>query len=289
MTENVPFNFCGLPKQYSSQKTAKIVVQPIPFDKTSSWVRGAEKGPNAIIEASRNMELYDIETDSEVCEQGIFTAKEIKAKNPEEMVETVYEKTMQLLENKKFVVSLGGEHSVSIGTIKAHSERFEKLSVLHLDAHSDRRDSYEKSKFNHACVMARVQELVDNIVSVGIRSMDSSEKQNIKNSKIFFAHEIRESKNWADDAIEVLSENVYITIDLDVFDSGIMPSTGTPEPGGLDWYQAMELLKKTIKKKNVVGFDVVELCQNKNNKAPDFLAAKLIYRILSEKFCGKKK
>ncbi len=289
MTENIPFNYCGLFKEYANEKTAKIVVLQIPFDKTCSWVHGAEKGPNAIIEASRNMELYDIETGSEVCQQGIFTAKPIKAKNPEEMLEKVFEKTKEFLGKKKFVVCLGGEHSVSIGTIKAHAEKFENLSVLHLDAHTDRRDSYEGSKFNHACTMSRVQELVNNIVSVGIRSMDSSEKNNIKNSKLIFAHKILEQKNWIEDAVEALSQNVYITIDLDFFDSGIMPSTGTPEPGGLDWYQAMELLKKTIEKKNVVGFDVVELCPNPSNKAPDFLAAKLAYRILSEKFSANKK
>lgn len=284
MTENVPFNFCGLPKEYASFEKAKIVVLPVPFDKTSTWIKGADKGPKAIIEASPNMEFYDIETDTEVFEQGICTEKPIIAKTPEKMVEKVFEKTIELLGKKKFVVVLGGEHSVSIGAIKAHAKAFDDLSVLHLDAHTDRRDSYEGSKLNHACAMARVQEIVDNIVSVGVRSMDSSEKQNIRNSEIFFAHNIMESKDWMQKALDKLSDNVYVTIDLDVFDSGIMPSTGTPEPGGLDWYNVINFLKMLAKDKNIVGFDVVELCPSKQNKAPDFLAAKLVYQLLTLKF-----
>lgn len=301
-----PFNFGGLTAEYTNYIKAKIVVLPIPFDKTTTWGKGSDKGPKAMIEASMNMELYDIPTDSEVFLKGIFTAKDIKAPTPETMVKKAYEKVKEFLADNKFVVSLGGEHSVSVGPIKAYAEKFKNLSVLHLDAHSDRREEYDGSKLSHACAMARAEEIINpapfkkggrikdvvpsaeevakSVVSVGIRSMDSSELKNIKKDKIFYAEEIRKSKNWIKEATNKLSKNVYVTIDLDVFDSSIMPSTGTPEPGGMDWYQVIDLLKKVSQNKNIVGFDVVELMPTAN-KAPDFLAAKLIYKLLSYKFC----
>ena len=164
---------------------------------------------------------------------------------------------------------------------------FENISILHLDAHSDMRDEYEKNKYSHACVMARAKEITDNIVSVGVRSMDSSELSNINKNNIFYASEIFKSKEWTNKVVDKLSEDVYITLDLDVFDPGIMPSTGTPEPGGLGWYQVIELLKNVSENKNIVGADVVELCPSQN-KAPDFLAAKLTYKLLSYKFENKK-
>lgn len=278
------YNFGGLPKEYSIYEDSDIVILPVPFDKTSTWMRGADKGPSAIIEASRNMELYDIETDFEVYKKGIFTASEIIAHTSKEMIRNTYDKVMSVLENGKFVVVLGGEHTVSVGPIKAHAEFFQDIVILHLDAHSDMRYSYEGNKYSHACVMARVKEITKNIVSVGIRSMDSSELKNINRDKIFYASEIHRSKNWIKQVCKQLSQNVYITIDLDVFDSSIMPSTGTPEPGGLDWYQVISLLENITRNKNIVGFDVVELCPS-SNKAPDFLAAKLIYKLLSLIFC----
>lgn len=276
-------NFAGLQDDFFSYGNSKIVILPISFDKTSSWIKGSDKGPEAIIEASKNMELYDIETDSEVFKQGIFTDKKIISENSKMMIGEVYNRTKQLLQDKKFVVVLGGEHSVSLGAIKSYAEHFPILSVLHLDAHSDRRDSYEGNKYSHACVIARVEEIVENIVSVGIRSMDSSELGKLDKDKIFYAKEIYNSESWVDKVVSKLSENVYVTIDLDVFDPGIMPSTGTPEPGGLSWYSVLKLLKKVFERRNVVGFDVVELCPSLY-KAPDFLAAKLIYKLLSYKF-----
>lgn len=278
---NTPNNFGGIEKKYSNYKDSKIVILPVPFDETSTWIKGSDKGPAAIIGASKNMELYDIQADSEVYKEGIFTSRKISANNPAAMVSKVYQKVRGLLADKKFVVVLGGEHSVSVGAIRAHAEKYPDLSVLHLDAHSDRRDEYGGSKYNHACAMARAEEMVNNVISAGIRSLDSSELKNIKKDKIFFAHDIHNKKSWIKKAVSMLSEKVYITIDLDVFDPGIMPSTGTPEPGGLGWYQVMELLEETAKRKEIVGFDVVELCPNKINKAPDFLAAKLVYRLLS--------
>ncbi|MBI5050954.1 MAG: agmatinase [Nitrospirae bacterium] len=290
----MPHNFGGLPRKFSNYKDSKIVILPIPFDKTSSWLKGSDKGPGAIIEASRNMELYDIETSSEVYKKGIYTAKGITAGSSKEMADKAYRTVKNLLNDKKFVVSLGGEHTVSLGTIKAHAEFFNDFSVLHLDAHSDRRDSYEGDKFSHACVMSRAKESLkfkvqssklktEDIISVGIRSMDSSELKNIDRNKIFYASEIFKTKNWIGRVLRKLSGNVYITIDLDVFDPSVMPSTGTPEPGGLDWYQLTGLLESISQNKNIVGFDVVELCPSAN-KAPDFLAAKLIYKLLSYKF-----
>lgn len=277
-------NFGDLPKQYSTLKTAKAVILPVPYDGTSTWGKGADKGPGAILEASANMELYDIETASEVYKKNIFTAKPVTEKGaPEKMVKKVETTAAEFLKKGKFVVTLGGEHSVSAGVINAYAKKFKNLSVLQLDAHSDLRPEYHGSKYNHACVMSRVRELCP-IVQVGIRSMDIIEKPFIKKDRVFFAENIYNKTDWMDKAISKLTDQVYITIDLDVFDPSILPSTGTPEPGGLGWYQVLEFLRKVIKKKNVVGFDVVELAPNKNEKSSDFLAAKLIYKLLSYKF-----
>jgi agmatinase len=276
--------FGNLPPEYSALQSAKIVIIPVPYDGTSTWLKGADKGPAAIIEASANMELYDIETDSEVYRNGIFTDKPLDVKSSaEDMVEAVRQRVEKFLEQNKFVVVLGGEHSVSIGAVKAHAADSKDITVLQLDAHADLRDEYEGSKYNHACVMARIRQLCQ-IVQVGIRSMDSSEKKLIDKRRIFFAEDIHDRVDWPSEAIANLSDNVYITIDLDVFDPSLMPSTGTPEPGGLLWYDVLRLLRAVCKERNVVGFDVVELCPNETNKAPDFLAAKLIYKLLSYKF-----
>lgn len=283
-------NFGDLPKQYSNEKDSKIVIIPVHYDKTSTWIKGADKGPKALIEASANMELYDIETDSEAYKQGIFTDTPISESNtPEDMIDEVSNKVKQHLDNDKFVITIGGEHSVSIGTLKEHAKKYDDLCVLQLDAHADLRNEYEGSKNNHACVMSRAKETCK-VIQVGIRSMDVSEKENNDPDNIFFAHTIHDNKEWFDKAISRLNKNVYITVDLDVFDPSIMPSTGTPEPGGLLWYDAISFLKKVIEERNVVGFDVVELCPNKYNKSPDFLAAKLIYKLLSYIFSkgGKK-
>lgn len=283
MANSVPNNFCGLPEKFTDYNKSKIVILPVPFDKTTTWLKGSDKGPRAIIEASKNMELYDIETASEVYKKGIFTEKAIIAKDSNAMVKKVYRKVKGLLEDGKFVVTLGGEHSISAGPIKAHSEFFDDMSILHLDAHSDRRDIYEENKYSHACIIARAREITDKIISIGIRSMDSCELKSVDNDKMFYASEIAKSKNWIKKAVSKLSKNVYVTIDLDVFDPGIMPSTGTPEPGGLGLYQVIDLLEMVSNTKNIVGADIVELCPSQN-KAPDFLAAKLIYKLLSYKF-----
>ena len=278
-------NFGDLPGEYSNLRDARIVIIPVPYDRTSTWIKGADKGSAAIIEASANMELYDIETGSEVYRKGIFTADALKVEDlpPEDMIEMVSEEVRHYIEREKFTVVVGGEHSVSIGPIKAHVKSSADVTVLQLDAHTDLRDEYNGSKYNHACVMARAREACP-IVQVGVRSMDSSEKEFIDRGRVFFAEDIYSRTGWIDEAVGKLSGKVYVTIDLDVFDPSIMPSTGTPEPGGLLWYEVLRLLKAVSDKKDIVGFDVVELCPNERNKAPDFLAAKLIYKMLSYKF-----
>ena len=279
-------NFGHLTEQYSNLEQARIVVIPVPYDGTSTWVKGADKGPSAIIKASANLELYDIETDSQVYRSGIFTDNPVEeASSPEELVEVVAARVRFHIKTEKFTVVVGGEHSVSIGSIKAYAESYGNTTVLQLDAHSDLRDEYNGSKYNHACVMARVRELCP-ILQVGIRSMDSSEKELMNGENVFFAKDICQKTDWFERAVARLSDRVYITIDLDVFDPSIMSSTGTPEPGGLLWYDVLAFLKTITQKKDVVGFDVVELCPNPQNRAPDFLAAKLIYKLLSYKFGG---
>ena len=280
------FSFGGLPEEYSSPDKSSIVIIPVAYDGTSTWCKGADKGPMAIMEASANMELYDIETESEVYKRGIFTEDETGGEiSTAEMIQIVGETVRYHIERGKFAVVVGGEHSVSIGSIKAHAERYKGLCILQLDAHSDLREEYNGSKYNHACVMARAKETCP-IVQVGIRSMDASENNSMDRSNVFFAKDIHDNTNWMKKAVSKLGDDIYITIDLDVFDPSVMSSTGTPEPGGLGWYEVLALLKSVCEKKNVVGFDVVELCPDSRNKAPDFLAAKLIYKLLSYKFEG---
>lgn len=279
--------FGDFEQQYYNPDIAKITILPVPFDTTSTWIKGADKGPQAILNASFNLEFYDIETDSEVFKEGIFTESAVEGFiDPEPMTQAVRDRVSHIFDRDKFPVVLGGEHSVSIGAIQAASEHFENLTVLQLDAHSDLRDSYEGSAYNHACVMARVKGYVP-IVQVGIRSMDACEKPNMDIGRIFFAHDVFSSPTsiWIDQVISLLTENVYVTIDLDVFDPSIMPATGTPEPGGMTWYEMTALMRKVNAVKNVVGFDIVELCPRDNLWSCDFLAAKLLYKILTYKFC----
>ena len=276
-------NFGGDEVIYDYSESGIIIV-PVPYDETSTWLRGADKGPDAILEASVNLEFYDIETSSEAHLTGINTVEPIVEKDtPEKLVNAVYNKTLSLLIDKKFPVIIGGNHTVTIGSIKAFSEYFDNLSVLQLDAHADLRQEYEGSEYNHACTMARAREFAP-IVQVGIRSISKGELRYADRDRIFYSHELYREKNLYGKAIDKLSDNVYITIDLDVFDPSIMPSTGTPEPGGPEYFELLHFLRDVIKKKNVVGFDVVELCPNQTNKSPDFIAAKIIYQLLSYKF-----
>jgi agmatinase len=281
-------NYAGIPDKFAQLETAKVVLIPVPYDGTSTWGKGADKGPEAFLKASENMEVYDIETDTEVFEQGIYLADAItENKSPEAMVKAVYAITKDYIKRNKFVTLFGGEHSISIGTIRAFNECFDNLTVLHIDAHADLRESYEGNKFSHACAVHEASQTT-NLIQVGIRSMDAIEKTFMDEEKTFFAHDMVNDEYWMDKAIDLMSSNVFITFDLDALDPSIMPSTGTPEPGGLFWYETLDFLKKVFEEKNVVGFDIVELCPKKHDKSSDFLAAKLYYKMLSYKFMDQK-
>jgi agmatinase len=256
-------NFGGAEVVYDYAESGIIIV-PVPYDETSTWIKGSDRAPDAILEASVNLEFYDVETATEVHKKGIHT--------------------IQPVTERKSPVLIGGNHTISIGSVKAFSEHFSDLTVLQLDAHSDLRQEYEGSKYNHACSMARARELAP-IVQVGIRSMSVDELPFADPDRIFYAHDLYYDKQLYASAIQKLSDNVYITVDLDVFDPSIMPSTGTPEPGGPHYYELMHFLREVAKSKNVVGFDVVELCPSSTNKSPDFIAAKVIYQLLSYIFC----
>ena len=278
--------YAGIPEEFAKLENAKIVLIPVPYDGTSTWQKGADKGPEAFLNASENMELYDIETDSEVYQQGVFLTDAItENSSPEAMVEAVHEVTKKFINKNKFVTIFGGEHSVSIGTIKAFNEMYPSLTVLHIDAHADLRKEYEGSTCNHACAVYEASQTT-NLIQVGIRSMDVKEKSIMDFGKTYFAHEMAIDDTWVDSAIDQMTDNVFITFDLDAFDPSNLPSTGTPEPGGLLWYETLEFLKHVFEEKNVVGFDIVELCPNPKEKSSDFLAAKLYYKMLTYKFCN---
>ncbi len=273
-------NFGGAEVVYDYEGSGIIIV-PVPYDETSTWMKGSDRGPDAIMEASVNLEFYDVETGTEVHKKGIHTIGPILEKSsPEKLVNTVFSKTAGLLAAGKFPVIVGGNHTVSIGSVRAFSEHFSDLSVLQLDAHTDLRQEYEGSRFNHACAMARVSEYAT-VIQVGIRSMAVEELQYARKENIFFSHELHYDKELYSKAISKLTDNVYVTIDLDVFDPSIMPSTGTPEPGGPEYFEIMHFLRDVAKNKRIVGFDVVELCPSPANKFADFVAAKVIYQLLS--------
>lgn len=276
--------FAGTDKKLAVIEVANILLQSIPYDGTSTWGKGADNGFEAFMEALENMELYDIETQSEVYKKGVHILEPFSSfKTPEEMFLSVYNHTKKLLETNKFLTTFGGEHSISIGIIKAFYEKYKKLSVLQIDAHADLRSDYLGSKYNHACALHDANKNA-HLVQVGVRSMDITEEQFMKKENVFFAEKMDGNNKWMESSIELLNNDVYITLDLDAFDPSIMPSTGTPEPGGLLWNNMLMFLKKVFKNKNVVGFDIVELAPIQNLKAPDFLVAKLYYKMLSYKF-----
>jgi agmatinase len=264
----------------------EIVLLPIPFDETSSWGKGADRGPRAILEASPYLEFYDIETGTEVYRRGIFTHEPLETRGTAAMVEEAERVAGGLMDSGKFVVTLGGEHSVTVGPVRAAAKRFPNLTVLQLDAHGDRRDTYEGDRYNHACVMARVKETAPRVVSAGIRSVEAGEMASLREDVVFYAADIAGRFDWIPSLVESLDDPVYVTIDLDVFDPAYVPSTGTPEPGGLNWYEVTRLLRAVAERRRVVAFDVVELAPTEN-KASDFLAAKLVYTFLSYIFARR--
>ena len=274
--------YAGIPAENATYENSKVVLVTVPYDGTSTWGKGADKGPELFLDASENMELYDIETDSEPYLQGVYRAGEVSENStPEKMVEAVYQNTKELVKDReKLFTLIGGEHSVSIGSIRAVGEEYKQLTVLQLDAHTDLRPEYHGSKNNHACAVFEANQK-HKLVQVGIRSMDAEEKQYLPPKRVFFAHEIAKNEDWIKDVLDKVTGNVYITIDLDAFDPSIAPSTGTPEPGGLQWYPTLKLLRKVFKKCNVVAFDIVELMDSPAAKPTAFLAAKLYYKMLA--------
>ena len=274
--------FLDMPPQYADYEQASVVLLPVPYDGTSTFVKGADKAPQAIIEASDSIELYDVEEDTAIYTQGIHTAKPVlENTSPEAMTRAVYERVKTYLNNSKLVGLLGGEHSVSLGAIRAVAEKYPDLTVLQLDAHADLRESYHNSPYNHACVMRRAQ-AVAALVQVGIRSVCEEEKQFIVPENIFYAHKISRDDAWMQAAIDRLGENVYLSIDLDVFDPSILPATGTPFPGGMTWWQVLDFISLLNRQRRIVGFDVVELCPNPVDKSSDVLAAVLIYKLITK-------
>jgi agmatinase len=277
----VPKTFGDLPARFSSPQNARASILPAPYDGTSTWIKGADRGPAAIIDASAHMELYDIETGTEVYKRGISTEPALDGTGtPEAMAERVRAAVGRLLDAGRLPVMLGGEHSVTIGAVQATAARFPGLSVLQLDAHTDLRPTFEGSTYNHACVMSRVRDVCP-FVQVGIRSMDVEETAHLPEGKVFFAERLQGDTAWIDSVVAALTDTVYLTVDLDVFDPSLIPSTGTPEPGGMLWYPVLALLRRVCSARKVVAFDVVELCPSPANRGPDFAAAKLVYKILT--------
>ncbi len=266
-----------------SLRDATFVVVPVPYDLTSTYQSGSRRGPAAILEASSNMELYDEELGKETYLAGIHTVSplEADARGPKQMISAVRDRISKIVAKNKIPVLLGGEHSISLGAVQALKERYPKLSVLQLDAHADLRDSYQQSPYSHACVGRRISEICT-LVQAGIRSLSAEEAVFLRQGtvKSFSADFIAEHQNWVERVCSHLRGDIFITMDLDVFDPSIMPSTGTPEPGGLLWRDVLKLLKKVSRSCAIRGFDVVELAPLPGMVAPDFTAAKLIYRLM---------
>lgn len=275
-----PYTFLGLPNDFQK---AKAVVFPVPYDSTASYRAGTREGPHAMIVASRQVELYDHEIKKSMGMNDVFTAGELEPSmtGPEKTIESVEENISEIMSLDKFPLMLGGEHSITFGAVKAAKKKCKDLCVLQLDAHADLRDEYEDTKYNHACVMRRVREVCD-AVQVGIRNISEAEAEYVKNDKIkniFFEKDFDIKK-----IVSSLGNNVYVTVDLDCFDPSIMPAVGTPEPNGMTWQQVNSLMNEIFLRKNVIGADIVELCPLPGMNSPDFMAAKLGFRMLMNKF-----
>lgn len=288
-TTSLPFNFLGLDEE-SPYEDSKVVILPVPYERTVSFGRGTSKGPHSIIYASRSLELYDDELRYEPYEIGIHTMPELESNvDPGQMVEDLSDVCTGLLEDNKFIITLGGEHSITYGAVKAHKKKYGEFSVLNIDAHCDLRDSYEGTKINHACVMRRIVDDGIPITEVGIRSYSIEEAEfidNRKDIKIFHARDVSETENqeWIEDVESNLLPKVYMSIDMDAFDPAIVPGTGTPEPGGVNWEQVIGLVRKIFMSHEVIGMDIVELAPIAGILGPDVLAAKLAYKCVGYKF-----
>ncbi len=283
----LPMNFGGIAEEeFSNFERARILVLPVAYEGTVSFGTGTGKGAMAIVDASRNMELYEEETDTEIYKIGIHTLKEFQPlETPEAMMNALYDFTGDLLATDKFLCMLGGEHSISAPIIRAHAEKFHNLSILQIDAHADLRDEYDGTPHSHASIMARVvKDLRIPSVQVGIRSISADEARSISEglpTKIVWAKDVVGRTDWIDEAVNSLTENVYLTIDIDGLDPSLVPTTGTPEPGGLGWYETLMLIRKLAEKRRIVGMDLVEYSYVENQAAPAFLCAKLVYKSLA--------
>lgn len=280
-------NFAGLTAPLSDLATAHTVVTPVPYDATSSWKHGAEKGPEALMEASVQLEWYDTETKTQAHLNGIHTAEPVHVDDnttPEQLVADVEQRVGEVLDLKKFPLTIGGNHTVSIGAFHAVAKRYKNLTILQFDAHSDLRKSYEGTPLSHACVMTHAKALCP-ITQVGIRSMSEEETPCYDPQRIFWAQDLYFDREglWEEKALATLSENVYITFDLDCFDPAFLPSTGTPEPGGLQYFQVLHFMRRVFETRHVVGCDIVELCPNPNHHASDYVAARLAYAMITYK------
>ena len=269
---------------------ARVVILPIPLDRTTSYVAGTRNGPHEILVASSHMELWDEETRTDVHSIGICTLPEMEFPFPtlDEVMQEIRRVAAELVSRGKFPVILGGEHSITAPVVAAMAEKHPGLSVLQIDAHADLRDSFMGTPHNHACAMRRTLEYA-RCTQVGVRSLSTEEAVAAPTlpTTIFYDFNMRQDTHWIDRVVDSLSDEVYITIDCDGFDPAIMPAVGTPEPGGLSWYEGLALLRRVIERRRVVGCDIVELCPMPGNVAPSFLCAKLLYKILSYRFGGE--
>jgi len=285
------YSFLGLPVRQEAFNDSRAVILPVPYDGTTTYRTGTREGPRAILQASRELELFDEETCTEAYREGIFTVGElgVTVASPRDMVERVRRAGEFLLSHSKLPVLLGGEHLLSLGMIQAVVEKFRNLTILHLDAHADLREEYQGSAYSNACVMRHALKRAP-LVQVGIRSLSADEYDVIKarNIPCFFAHQLSAKNGWRE-VVGRLGPEVYISIDLDVFDPSCMPAVGTPEPGGMTWQEVTALLREVARDRQVVGFDVMELLPIPHLAAPDFLAARLVYKLLSYIFLDKKR
>jgi len=278
-----PGAFLDLPPEFSSPEDSKVVIVPVPYDGTSTFRKGADRGPQALLDASEALETYDLETAWEPHVVGITTRPPFSHEgSPELLAERLEQTVGDILDQDRLPILLGGDHSVSIGAMRAAATHFPSLTVLQIDAHADTRESYEGSAFNHACVMARAREFAS-ISQVGIRAVDRSELDGLDPERIWYAHQILDDsrRRWIEAVVDSLSEDVYLTIDLDAFDPSLIPATGTPEPGGLGWYDVIHLIDAVASSKRVAAFDIVELCPIPGHETSEFIAAKLVYRTLA--------
>ncbi|MFH1285672.1 MAG: agmatinase [Candidatus Micrarchaeota archaeon] len=282
-----PHNFCGV--EDMTFEKSKVVVLPVPYDSTTYYRAGTRDGPDAIIDASRHMELYDMEFECEpVYEVGIFTLEGLapSKKSPEDTIKRVQEVLGEVVEAGKFPLMLGGEHSITLGAAKALKQKYKEISVLQIDAHADLRDELDGTRFGHACVMRRTREICKNVVQVGIRSICIEEAEFIKKNKL--SNCVFTPEKFDVDAImEKLGNDVYLTIDLDGFDPSEMPAVGTPVSNGLRLKEVFPLLKRVAREKNLVGFDVVELAPIPGFVSADCFAAELAYKVIGYKFTKK--